>query len=154
MVVKIGIAIYDQDDKWAIILAENTYSNETVYFYKIVPRANSTWLRTGHTAGISYEAGLEGILHVGDLSTEMNRMHGRMQNVYSGEGQGMHANPTRLPWGPRPWVVRALRSLEKEEGLVLPAVPDVQLPVYIMQRIYQLKSMSGIEPRRRCIPLM
>lgn len=96
-------------------------------------RKNQVWYRRDHNTMVEDEQGYRGLLHVGDINVDLSVLHGRMQSIYSGEGRG-HPNPTLLPWGTRPWVIRVLLILQNEYGIQLPQIRSTDLVNYIERR--------------------
>jgi len=106
--------------------------------YEIFVRRNQVWYRRDHNTTVEDEQGYRGLLHVADINLDISVLHGRMQSIYSGEGRG-HPNPTFLPWGTRPWVIRVLQIFQQEYGIQLPQYTGNDMVVYIERRIASLQ---------------
>lgn len=118
-VTRVAIAFFAGRDEWAIVLCPGNYFSPQTWMYEIFVRRNHVFYRRDHNTLVEDEQGYRGLLHVGDINLDLSVLHGRMQSIYSGEGRG-HPNPTTLPWGTRPWVIRVLSIFQQEYGIQLP----------------------------------
>ncbi|PPQ67969.1 hypothetical protein CVT24_003162 [Panaeolus cyanescens] len=139
MPVKVGLAIFtDAEDEWVIALTDSDYLTGSTRLYKIYARRNQVWCRKDwEVAGLLSAPRFRGVLHIGTLNVELPTLHGRMQSVCSSEGRGQ-PNPTDLPWGRKPWIVRVLLTFQSEYGLPIPRINQTEMPLYIETRIHML----------------
>lgn len=130
---RVGLAFFAERDEWAVVLCPGNYFSPQTWMYEIFVRRNQVWYRRDHNTMVEDEQGYRGLLHVGDINRDLSVLHGRMQSIYSGEGRG-HPNPTLLPWGTRPWVIRVLLIFQQEYGIQLPQCSSAELVDYIEHR--------------------
>lgn len=135
---RVAIAFFAGRDEWAVVLCPGQYFSPQTWMYEIFVRRNYVWYRRDHNTMVEDEQGYRGLLHVGDINLDLSVLHGRMQSIYSGEGRG-HPNPTSLPWGTRPWVIRVLMIFQQEYGIQLPPCNTAdELVDYIERRTTSL----------------
>lgn len=134
---RVGLAFFAEQDKWAVVLCSDNYFNPRTWMYEIFLRRTRVWYRRDHTTMVEDEQGYRGLLHVGDINLDLSVVHGRMQSIHSGEGRAF-PNPTLLPWGTRPWVIRVLLIFQQEYEIQLPKCSATELVGHIERRITSL----------------